>query len=612
MRAICGKLWRRTVLAAVVACTALSAAAQSAIPAEAFFQDAEYSQARMSANGRHVAMVAGAKGVRMGLVVVDLSDMSARVVARFPNADVGWAWWLNDKRLVFSVLNIKPGDTDSRSGTYAVDVDGSNLIGLEKTGANVRRFSQIGCGPCGNPGGGTLIHHSSEKTDNFFVNVNFLGSSGIGKVNSRTKIVDEVFSREWPFLWIIDDDERTRVTLNYGDEGHILYYREKEGDWRKVHSFAPGSPNAFTPVFLANRTLYVSSRKGGNYRAIYRYDLDKARIADEPLISAPDFDVDVDWLSDGKKVSGVRVTTDSERTVWFDPEMKKLQEELDALLPNTINNLQRPYRGETPYILISAYSPAQPATYMVFNRETKKLTQLGVSHPRIDPAAMGSMQFVRYQARDGLSIPAYLTLPRTGSGKNLPAVVLAGDHLGERNGTWAWQAEAQFLASRGYAVIQPQIRGTPGFGKAHADAGFKQYGRKMQDDLADGASWAIAQGIADPKRICIAGSAAGGFAAMTGVEKDAALFRCAVNVSGFGAMPAASVKQPVLLAYGAQDEIGPAAQGKKLADAIRAGGNAEVEFHVYDEKGQDWSLANNRIDLWTKIERFLERHIGKR
>jgi dipeptidyl aminopeptidase/acylaminoacyl peptidase len=220
------------------------------------------------------------------------------------------------------------------------------------------------------------------------------------------------------------------------------------------------------------------------------------------------------------------------------------------------------------------------------------------------------MEFMRYPARDGLQIPAYLTLPRNGNGKNLPTIVLIGESPTARSAFWAWQPHVQFLASRGYAVIQPQMRGTPGFGLAYRRAGHKQLDLGIQDDVADGVKWAIAQGIADPSRVCIIGTSKGAYTALSALHKDAGLFRCAVGISALGALPAA-LKQPVLLAFGAQDPV-MAAEGKKLADALRANGNAQVEFQLYDEHGQDWSLAANRIDLWTRIEQFLARHTGQR
>lgn len=601
---------RRTALAAWLLAPAL-ALAQAAVPAAAFFQDPAHANARISPDGRQVVMTAaGEKGVRTGLVVVDLETMTPRVIARFPNADVATPYWLNEKRLVFGVVNITPGDTDSSAGLYAIDADGGKLTGIEKNGAVKRRFDQMPCFACGERSMDSLVQHSPERSDNFFIHVRFGGENGIGKVNARTRIIDEVDVPNWSYAWAVDDEERVRVTLSMGDGQTVLNYRGRTGDWRKVARFDPNAGDAFYPVLFANDALYVASRKGGNESGIYRYDLEQGRIADEPLVSAPGFDVVTDWLSDGKKIAGVRVTTDAQRTVWFDAQMKQLQEEIDALLPNTVNRVQRPHRSQTPYLLVDAYSPSQPNAWLAFNRDTKKLTRLGAAFPDIEPARMGTMEFVRYAARDGLQIPAYVTLPRTGNGKNLPAVVLIGHSPTARSGAWSWQPEVQFLASRGYAVIQPQLRGTPGFGLAYLRAGHKQRDTGMQNDVADAAKWAVAQGIADPGRICIIGSAAGGHTALSALHKDAPLFRCGAGIAALGAMPGV-LKQPVLLAYGSGDPV-MAGEGKKLADTLRASGNAQVEFEVYDEQGQSGSLAASRIDLWTRIARFLERHNGQR
>lgn len=600
----------------LVCCTALGAvfagapeaAVAAAAPAAAFFQDAETANARMAPDGRHVAMASGEAGVRMGLVVVDLATMKPRVLARFPNADVGAIYWLNDKRMIFSVINIPPGATDSMAGMYAIDVDGSNLTGLEKLNAGARRFNQMDCFACGERPTGLLVHHMPENSDKLFINVVFQGNHGIGKLDSRTRIIDEVQLPGWSFAWVVDDEERVRVALSHQDGQQVLHYRGHEGDWRTVASVASASSLAFRPVYFGNNTLYVATRNGGNDGAIYRYDLDKASVADEPLISAPGFDVGVDWLSDGRKIYGVRVTSDSERTIWFDAQMKATQAAVDALLPDTVNRIQRPHRGQTPYLLVDAYSPARPNRWLVFNRDTLRFTQLGAAFPAVDPARTGVMEFVRYPARDGMQIPAYVTVPRSGSGKQLPTVVLLGGAAGQRNGDWTWQPDVQFLASRGYAVIQPQPRGTQGFGLAHLRLGDKDRASGAQNDVADSAAWAIAQGIADPKRICVIGTLHGGYLALTALTRDGALFRCGAGIAAVGALPGV-IGKPLLLAYGKQDDIS-AAQGQRLATALRKAGNDQLEFHEYEVRPEDASLAANRIDLWTRIDRFLGQHIG--
>jgi dipeptidyl aminopeptidase/acylaminoacyl peptidase len=218
-----------------------------------------------------------------------------------------------------------------------------------------------------------------------------------------------------------------------------------------------------------------------------------------------------------------------------------------------------------------------------------------------------------------------------------------------RGTSWSWNAEVQFLASRGYAVLQPEFRGSTGFGASHHEAGWKQWGRAMQDDLADGARWAIAQGIADPKRIAIAGASYGGYAALMGLVRDPDLYACAINWVGvtdldllFSAtwsdfspsfrrhgLPrlvgdrradaamlrehspihrAAEIKKPVLMAYGRKDRRVPIEHGERMRDALRRH-NPNVEWVLYDEEGHGWHKRETNIDFWTRVEKFLARHL---
>ncbi|MDP9107935.1 MAG: alpha/beta fold hydrolase, partial [Pseudomonadota bacterium] len=326
------------------------------------------------------------------------------------------------------------------------------------------------------------------------------------------------------------------------------------------------------------------------------------------------------------------------------------QQTVDALLPNTINQLSRGAYSETPYVLVNAYSDVQPSLYLLFNSETKKLLKLGASHPDIDPAQMAPKDMKRVTARDGLVIPVYLTLPKSSSQKNLPMVVLVHGGPNVRGGYWSWNAEAEFLASRGYAVLEPEFRGSTGFGTKHFKAGWKQWGLAMQTDIADSAKWAIAQGIADPKRICIGGASYGGYAALMGLITDPELFRCGIDwvgVTDLGLMyslgwndatdsekrygmpllvgdpvrdaaqfkatspldNAARIKRPLLMAYGGADRRVPVDHGIRLREAIK-GSNPDVEWVVYEQEGHGWQLEATRIDFWSRVEKFLGRWIG--
>jgi acetyl esterase/lipase len=157
-----------------------------------------------------------------------------------------------------------------------------------------------------------------------------------------------------------------------------------------------------------------------------------------------------------------------EVTQWLDTDAKALQARVDTLLPNTANRIQLPRRGPSPHLLVQSFADKQPWITLLYQRETGKLTRVGVSHPAIKPQQMGQADFIRYKARDGPDIPAYISLPAGGAGKNLPLVVLVHGGPWVRGFSWQWDAEVQFLASRGYAVLQPEFRGSTGFGAASA------------------------------------------------------------------------------------------------------------------------------------------------
>jgi dipeptidyl aminopeptidase/acylaminoacyl peptidase len=332
--------------------------------------------------------------------------------------------------------------------------------------------------------------------------------------------------------------------------------------------------------------------------------------------------------------------------------MQAVQDKLDKLLPATMNLIAPPYNADSPWVLVSSYSDAVPLNYTLYNTETGQLNKIGSSRPAINSMQMGRQQMVRYKARDGLEIPALLTLPRK-AGKNLPMVVLVHGGPWVNGASWGWHADSQFLASRGYAVLEPSFRGTTGLGGRHYRASFKQWGLAMQNDVADGTRWAIAQGYADPKRICIAGASYGGYATLMGLLNDPDLYKCGVDWVGvtdinlmYGnnwlrssdgssewkqyGMPtligdqvkdaeqlkatspiehAARITQPLLLAYGGVDRRVPLYHGQKFHDAVTRT-NKNVEWIEYPEEGHGWRLPKNAIDFWSRVEAFLDRNIG--
>jgi dipeptidyl aminopeptidase/acylaminoacyl peptidase len=629
-------------------------------PIEHFFENAAFSGARLSPDARSLAAKIGRAGRRDALAVIDLATRRARVVAEFSDADIGQFQWVNNERLLYDVgdKHAAQGDTIYGRGLYAVDRDGGRYRQLARRGAG--RISERTVASMLDFNVAMLDQHGAQDSPYVYVkrytyenqDLRHVDLLRLDTVSGRATTVPRPAGAQ---EWLLDQHGEPRIVTSLERDQAALYVRDGD-NWRKF-----ASANAYTgnggdlaPLgFAPDGTLHVVARAGADKAALYRYDLAAARRAAAPLVALADYDFNGSLVIASGKLLGVQVLTDARATVWFDDAMKALQQRVDALLPATVNLVTPAARAQTPWLLVESYSDVQPRTWRLFNADTGALDKVGSAHAAIDPSRMGLQEALRYKARDGLPIPAWLTLPHGSGRKNLPLVVLVHGGPWVRGTEWGWQPDAQFLASRGYAVLEPEFRGSVGFGDRHFRAGIKQWGLKMQDDIADGARWAIAEGIADPRRICIAGASYGGYAALMGLINDPALYQCAINWVGvtdiglmytgaWGAasdlpddykrygMPeligdpardarqlaatsplaqAARIRQPLLLAYGGADERVPYYHGVRFRDAVKAT-NAQVDMVMYDDEGHGWALPKNRIDFWTRVEKFLDKNIG--
>jgi dipeptidyl aminopeptidase/acylaminoacyl peptidase len=298
-------------------------------------------------------------------------------------------------------------------------------------------------------------------------------------------------------------------------------------------------------------------------------------------------------------------------------------------------------------------SDQDPGRYYLLDPKSHRLEFLGAVRKGIDPEKMPERKPVRYTARDGLEIPAYLTLPKGKDLKNLPVVLYVHGGPWVRGASWTWEAEPAYLASLGYAVLEPEFRSSRGWGKALFEAGWKQWGRAMQDDLNDGVDWLAKQGIADPKRACIMGASYGGYAVMMGLARDPDRWKCGINYVGvtdinyyftvtwtdyfyraqdylnyvateyigdpdkdaaqFKATSplenASKIKAPVLMVYGGSDRRVPIVHGERMRDALEKQ-KTPVEWVNYPEEGHGFMLESNRMDFYKRVAAFLRRNIG--
>jgi dipeptidyl aminopeptidase/acylaminoacyl peptidase len=304
-------------------------------------------------------------------------------------------------------------------------------------------------------------------------------------------------------------------------------------------------------------------------------------------------------------------------------------------------------------VLIHSWSDRDPGDWIVYTAADQRWRLFARARTAIDPARMATLDFERFAARDGRSIPVWVTRPAASVAprdRPLPTVVLVHGGPWVRGGHWRWDAQAQFLASRGYLVIEPEFRGSTGYGQDHFQAGWKQWGQAMQDDLADALLWAVAKGLSDPRRACIAGASYGGYATLMGLVRHGEQFRCGAawvaptdlrllyrwsnasdsieewrrysNPQLIGdpeteramleahspVLRAADIRRPVLLAMGSSDRRVPLEHGQAMRDALRKA-QRPLEWVVYPDEGHGWAKLENRLDFYRRLERFLAEHL---
>ncbi|WP_162040171.1 S9 family peptidase [Undibacterium sp. YM2] len=629
-------------------------ARETPIPVENFFKSAQFTDALLSPNAEFIAFLAADTSNRTMLLVMNAQgDATPTVVARYSNLDVVFFNWVNNDRLVYGISDKKTGAGDTYAGTglFAIDKDGKNSRQIIDRIRSIEapKFRML-------PASTQFISPvNSENSDDVYVGQPSTErvNSGINlfRVNTRTGQAEIVSVPPNSGSFLQDQSGQIRIAVSNRDGITGVHYKEnKNTPWVLLNKFDGTIEDGYVPIFISSEgELYVTARNGKDTAALYRYDIKKKALDASPLMELNGFDFEGRILFNSKqnKIAGIRYESDAPGTLWLDEKEKRIQGQIDALLPDRVNNVDIGRNPDSDIRLVKSFSDTHPGSFLLFNAATSKLTPLGEVLPDIDTSKMAYRDFVRYKARDGMEIPAYVTLPKGRPAKNLPLVVMVhgGPYL--RGGHWNWTPAVQFLASRGYAVIEPDFRGSTGYGKKLHEAGWKQWGLAMQDDLADAREWAIKQGYADPKRVCIAGASYGGYAVLMGLIKEPDLYRCGISWVGvsdinllydvswsdtagnawtkFG-MPkligdqqkdaeqlqrtsplqqASRLKSPLILAYGGADVRVPIIHGTKFYDAVKAH-NKKVEWIVYPEEAHVWGLLKNNVDFWTRVEKFLD------
>jgi TonB family protein len=449
--------------------------------------------------------------------------------------------------------------------------------------------------------------------------------------------------------WFADDSGTIRAGVGYDDKGGWTLYRRDpgNGDIRRIAKVeAASGESAVDSVTLlpgSETGVIVTNAPTGRF-GVYHFDFATAAVG-QAIFEHPEVDVTTAVMSPaGNKVEGVIYEDDRLRSVWFDAELKRIQAQIDRTFRGKVNRiLDRSRDGNI--VLVWSGAADDPGTYYVFDRKARRMEAFASPHEKLVGQRLSEAKPIRYAARDGLSIPGYLTLPAGRETRNLPLIVMphGGPFARDSYGFHPW---VQLLASRGYAVLQPNFRGSTGYGRAFVERGYGQWGTKMQDDLDDGVAWLAGQGIIDPRRVCLMGASYGGYAALWGAIRNPELYRCAISLAGVTDVrsmlkydtkflvasryskqwrqrirgeesrdlaaisplqQAARLKVPVLVAHGEQDVNVPVEHSRKLIAALSRRG-APVQAAFYPESGHEFGRTEDSLDFMRRVEAFLEVH----
>jgi dipeptidyl aminopeptidase/acylaminoacyl peptidase len=454
-------------------------------------------------------------------------------------------------------------------------------------------------------------------------------------------------ARENVWDWYADDQGVVRAGIAYEGRRWTVWYRNLAGEPLKKlkGKFAKGDDGAVDRmIFGADSNAWIVTNERTGRFGLYRYNLDSGAIG-ETLFENPEVDLeDVTYDRFTGKIIAISYQDDRSRTLWLDPKWKALQQKLDRALPDSVNTVVDWSDDKLRYLVWSG-GGADPGTYFLLDRKTSKMHPVVDPYQRIDPTQLAPVKPVRYQSRDGLSIPGYLTLPRGRDAKGLPLIVMphGGPFMRDE---WTYDPMVQFLANRGYAVFQPQFRGSTGYGKNFVTKGYGEFGKGMQDDLDDGVDWLVKSGQVDPKRVCIVGMSYGGYAALWGAVRNPERYRCAASwagvsdlraqlrfdrklfsatryfrewrtmVGGEGKIDLGAVspisfagrfKVPVLIGHGEKDETVPPKQSHAMVQALTKV-HANVTPIFYKDSSHDFGSTADFNDFLQRLEQFLAKN----
>jgi dipeptidyl aminopeptidase/acylaminoacyl peptidase len=603
------------------------------IALEDFFKNPEKSRYQISPDGKYYSYMAPYQN-RMNVFIQERGKEKAVQITKETDRDIAGYFWPNNEQILY----VKDQGGDENYRLYGVNIDGTNEVCFTEF-EGVRTM---------------ILDDLPDIEEEVVIGMNKRNPQVFDPYRLNIKTGEMTMIAENPGnidSWIFDHEGKLRAASAVNGVNASLLYREtEEAPWDTVLTTTFKETMAVSFFTFDNKNVYAISNLGRDKAAVVEFDIANGKEI-KVLYENPDYDVDgVNFSHKRKVLTTASFTSWKNERHYFDDESKKLFERIEKELGDYELGISAVNKDETVFV-IRTYSDRSLGAYYIFDSGADKLEKISDVSPWIDENNMAKVHPIKYNARDGLTINGYLTLPKgytMETAKNLSVVVNPHGGPWARDG-WGFNPEIQFLANRGYAVLQMNYRGSTGYGKEFWMKSFKQWGKTMQDDITDGVQWLIDEGIANKEKIAIYGGSYGGYATLAGVTFTPDLYACGVDYVGVSsifswvnAIPAYwepyrkmlyemvgdpvadslllaeasplfhvdKIKVPMLVAQGANDPRVPKPESDQIVEALKAKG-IEVEYIVKDNEGHGFRNEENRFDFYGAMEKFLQKHIGE-
>ncbi len=618
------------------------------IPTSDFAARAAMSDLKLSSDGLRVAARAFVNGAEE-LFIVDLTNKDQPFALAEPKGyDTNWFRWAGNSTILIGLGKTVPWDGDE---AYATRLLAYDLVSHKARFIGDNDEGLIGDDVLWIDPEGKSILLSYQKTIYDYPSVSSVDLAS----NKRTTIVQP---RDSIWHWSADEDGVVRYGYGHIDERHwIAVYRKTQAE--PFRQIAKGRDDKDTGAdFDVIRIIHGSDdgfvfdtdEKTG-LQAIYKFNFATHKRGDL-MFEAPANDIeDAAATNDGKAMEWALYTDSRPRVHWWDAETATFQTNLDKAVNGgnadgdrmaRVTSESRDHKMKVVWV----GAANDPGAYYVYQDATGSMSRVAKVYDGLHPDQLAKPAYVHYKARDGLDIPAYLTLPLGRTGKNLPLIILPHGGPFDVRDAGGYDDDVQFLANRGYAVLQPEFRGSGSYGTGYRDKGKGQWGRAMQDDVDDGMDWLVKQGIADARRVCLVGISYGGYAALWGATRNPERYRCAVSLAGVTDIarqvkyanhfddnkksrddwqqtvqgdksfdlktvsPLYTVdrlKVPVLVLHGEKDQRVLPKQSRLYADALKAAGKT-FEYVSIPDDGHGYTTTAAAKIWYDRLDAFLAKY----